>query len=101
MTWDNNLEDVKLEDGAIALEHLEAGFTNGTHDGDHVVEMPPTPITRFPNVVALPLASQPRVLHGGCVTHGGVPQSLLPTSTPFLHRLWENKFEVSRGKRKA
>jgi hypothetical protein len=90
MTWDNNPEEANLEDGAIALECLEAELlADGTHDGDHAVEMPPPSTTivgtsRFPDVAAL--ASQPPALHGGHVAHGHVPQPLPPTPSPIVPR---------------
>ena len=41
LTWDNNPEEVDLEDGAIALERLEVELL-GDQDGDqiHTTEMP-------------------------------------------------------------
>ena len=49
LTWDNNPEEVNLEDGAIALEQLENGLL-GDQDGDqiHTTEMPhPQPPVGF------------------------------------------------------
>ena len=46
LTWDNNPEDVDLEDGAIALERLEVKIL-GDHDGNqiHTTKMPhPQPL---------------------------------------------------------
>jgi hypothetical protein len=63
-----------LEDGAIALEHLEAELlVNGTLDVDHAVKMssPSTTIvgtSRFLDEAAL--ASQPPPFRGGGVAHG-------------------------------
>ena len=41
LTWDNNPEDANLEDGAIALERLEAELLDD-QDGDqiHTTKMP-------------------------------------------------------------
>ena len=49
MTWDNNPEEAELEDGAIALERLEAELL-GDQDGDqiHTTKMPhPQPLVGF------------------------------------------------------
>ena len=35
LTWDNNLDEAKVEDGAIALERLEDELL-GDHDGDPI-----------------------------------------------------------------
>jgi hypothetical protein len=98
VTWDNNLEEANLEDGAIVLEHLEAELL-----GDHIhgADMPPPSTSRFPDAGALPLASQHPTLRGGHVAVGHVPRTLPPTPAPLLHRSQEKKLEVSHGKRKA
>lgn len=76
-TWVNNRYEANLEDGAIALENLEAEIlADGIHDGDHVVEMPPLSTTiastsRFLEVAAL--AVQPPALLRGHVAHGRIP----------------------------
>ena len=49
LTWDNNPEEVHLEDGAIALESLEVELL-GDQDGDqiHTTKMPhPQPPVGF------------------------------------------------------
>jgi hypothetical protein len=84
MTWDNNLE-ANLENGAITLEHLEAEIL-GSHDGDHAAEMPLPSTSRFLDAMALPLASQPRTLHGAHVAPNRVPRPLPHTLTPLVHR---------------
>jgi len=59
MIWDSNPEEANLEDGAIALEHWEAGIlAYGTDGVDYETEMPPpsTAIvgtSMIPDVVAL------------------------------------------------
>ena len=42
LTWDNSLEEANVEDGAIALEQLEAELL-GDPDGDliHTTKIPP------------------------------------------------------------
>ena len=74
---------------------------NKTHDNHHEAEMPPPFTTRFPDVAALPLASQPSTLCGVYVAHGYVPQPFPPNPTPLVHRTKEKKLEFCHGKRKA
>jgi hypothetical protein len=101
VTWNNSPEEANLEDRDIVLECLEAKIL-GDHDGDHIhgENMPPPSPSRLPDVGALPLASQRLVLHGGHVVVDHVPRTLPPTPAPLLHRSWEEKLEVSHGKRK-
>ena len=100
LTWDNNLEEANVEDGAIALECLEAGLF-GVHDGDqiHTSEMPPPTTSRFPDAGVLPLASQRPIIRGGHSSSSRVPRSL--PAAPIPPRTREKKLEVSRGKRKT
>ena len=48
VTWDNNLEETNLEDGAMVLERLEAELSSD-HDGGHFLEQTchPHPLARF------------------------------------------------------
>ena len=100
LTWDNNLEEANLEDGAIELECLEAKLL-GVHDNDqiHTTKMPPPTTSRFPDVGVLPLASQRPRIRGGHSSSSHVPRSLPPA--PITPRTREKKLEVSRGKRKT
>ena len=47
-TWDNNLEEANVEDGAIALERLEDELL-GDHEGNLIPtsKMPPPTTSRF------------------------------------------------------
>ena len=89
-----------MEDGDIALEHLESELL-GNHDGDqiHTSEMPPPTTSRFPDAGVLPLASQRPAIRGGHSSSSHVPRSL-PT-TPIPPRTREKKLEVSHGKSKT
>jgi hypothetical protein len=102
LTWDNNPEEANVEDGAIALERLEAELL-GDHD-DPIqtthTEMPPPSRSSFPDAGVLPLASQrPISARGGHSSSTHVPRSLPPA--PIPPRTREKKLEVTRGKRKA
>ena len=97
-----------MEDGAIALEHLEVELLSD-RDGDHAVaiKIPPPSTHRFRDVTTFPLASQPPSLRGGRVALGCDPWLFSPTEdeeiplpTPIVCKSLENKLEVSRGKRK-
>ena len=89
-----------MEDGAIALERLEAELL-GYHYGDpiHTLEMPPPTTSRFTDARGLPLASQRSTICGGHSSSSRVPRSL--PATPIPPRTREKKMEVSRGKRKT
>jgi hypothetical protein len=102
VTWDNNLEETNLEDGAMVLERLEAQLL-GDHNGDRIprVDMPPPSTSRFPDASVLPLSPQHPVLCGGHSVVGRVPRTLPPSPTTLLQRSREKKLEVSRGKRKT
>ena len=104
VTLDNNLDEDKLEDGAIALKRLEAELL-GDWDGDHVVEMPPSSTSRFIDATILPLALQPPSLHGGCVALGHASRPIpsteeTPILTPIAHRSQEKELKISNVKRK-
>ena len=91
-----------MEDGAIALEHLEDELL-GDHEGDphliHTSEMPPPTTNRFTDAGILPLASQRPTIHRGHSSSSRVPRSLPPA--PIPPRTREKKLEVSCGKRKT
>ena len=96
LTWDNNPEEVSVEDGTIALERLEDELL-GDHEGDpiHTSEMPPPTTSRFTDAGVLPLASQRPTIRGGHSSSSCVPRSLPPA--PIPPRTREKKLEVSRG----
>ena len=89
-----------MEDGAIALEHLEDELL-GDHEGDliHTSEMPPPTTSRFLDARVFPLASQRPTIRGGHSSSSRVPRSL--PLAPIPSRTREKKLEVSRGKRKT
>ena len=99
LTWDNNPEEANLEDGAIALEGLEAELL-GDHDGDpiHTSDMPPPTTSRFQDARVFPLASQPPRICQGHSSSSHVPQSLLAAPFPPRTREKNWKFLVARGK---
>ena len=72
-----------MEDGAIALERLEAKLL-GDHDGDqiHTTEMPPPTTNMFPDARGFPLSSQPSTICGVHSSSSHVPQSLPTTPIP-------------------
>ena len=73
-TRDNNPKETNVEDGTIALEHLEDELL-GDDEGDpiHTSEMPPPTTSRFPDAGVLPLASQHPSIHGGHSSSSHVP----------------------------
>ena len=83
LTWDNNLEEANVEDGAIALERLEDELL-GDHEGDpiHTSKMPPLTTNRFPDAGILPLAPQRPTIHGCHSSSSRVPRSLLAAPIP-------------------
>ena len=95
-----NPEEANVEDGAIALERLEAELL-GDHEGDlfHTLEMPSPKTSKFSDAEVLALASQRLPICGGHSSSSHVPRSLPPT--PIPPRTREKKLEVSRGKRKT
>ena len=100
LTWDNNLKEANVEDGAIALERLEAELL-GDHKGDliHTSEMPLPTTSRFTDAGDFPFASQCPTIRGGHSSSSHVPRSLPPA--PIPPRTREKKLEVSHGKRKT
>ena len=100
LTWGNNTEESNVEDGAIALERLEAELL-GDHEGDpiHTSEMPPPTTNRFLDAGVLPLDSQRSRICASQSSSSHVPRSL-PT-TPIPPRTREKNLEVFHGKRKA
>jgi hypothetical protein len=101
MTWDNNPEEINLQDGTIVLECLQEELLSD-HDGDHIPggDMPPPSTTRVPDSSVLPLSTQHPLSRGGHSAVGRVPRSLPPVP-PLIQRSREKKLEVSRGKRKS
>ena len=113
VTWDNNPEEANLEEGAIALEHLEVELLGDDDDANAASEIqsalpPPSSSSRFQGASSLPHTSQPPAAssRGGRVASRAPlpPARLVPPSqdeeAPVVHRSREKKLEVSRGKRK-
>ena len=105
VTWDNNPEEHNLEDGALTLERLEEEILGDEddHAAATTTTMPPPPLP--PGSTSQPPPASARGGHAGpSLGRGSSHSTLVATGddnpTPFVHRPWENKLEISRGKRK-
>ena len=101
-----------MEDGALALEHLEDELLGDEDDHAAATTMPPPSSMLFPYAPSFPRGStsQPpsasargghaRPSLGRDSTHSTLVATGDDNPTPFVHIPREKKLEISRGKRK-